>query len=473
MAAPPPPTTLPTGTSTTPTLAPTTPLPPPPTTTTTPTPPPTTSTTTPIPDTTSTTSTVSFPPTTSTSSTTSTTLSLPVPTTTSSTTSTTSTTTSESTTAIVSTSGGNVVTITSVVTTSSSRNIAPTGALSGGDTSNTDSSNGFFDNRGAVAGVFTVVGLVGLAILIALIVTTIRRRRVKRFDDETAAAARDAANTQIPNFAAYADDDDDFRPGAYGTSGAKFSDASHGTYAQTPMAVPESYGMREMSPHGPNPGEYFDPTTLEGSAPAGAAGIGVARARSMRDGGYAAGLTEGASPYAAFAAPGLNPAQSQYPHGMIRGAGGPEFDLERRPSQMTQQTDYSGISRNKSYNAASSTVAPSYQSDHSYIPSSNDSGSLYSQGQQGGYPNSFNAFAASGQQRLQTIPAARSEEDLSAAYGGYTTEPVETRAAYSQSPAPGPLPNPFSATPGRPDEYDGHSDDEEEPPRRILKVANE
>lgn len=328
----------------------------------------------------------------------------------------------------------------------------------------------FFSNKGAVAGVFTVVGLIALVVLIALITNAIRRRRAKKFDDEIAAAARDAANTQIPNFA-YVDDDDDYRPGPYSgvTNGAKYSDTSHGTYAQTPMAVPESYGMRELSPHGPNPGEYFDPRATDPSIASGAAGIGVARARSMRDGGYAAGLAEGASPYAAFAAPGSHHAQSQYPHGMIRGAGGPEFDLERRPSQLTQQTDYSTPSRNKSYNGSQTTVPPSYISDPSYIPSSSDSESAYSQGQQSGYPNSFNAFATPGQQRLQTIPAARSEDDLSLAYGGYTNEPLEPRATHSQSPPPGTLPNPFSTPAGLHDEFAGHSDDEEEP-RRVLKV---
>jgi hypothetical protein len=39
----------------------------------------------------------------------------------------------------------------------------------------------------------------------------------------------------------------------------------------------------------------------------GAAGIGIARARSMRDGGgYAAALAEGQSPYPAFAGPRRN-----------------------------------------------------------------------------------------------------------------------------------------------------------------------
>jgi hypothetical protein len=231
--------------------------------------------------------------------------------------------------------------------------------------------------------------------------------------------------------------------------------------------------MREMSPHGPNPGEYFDPGAYDASIAAGAAGIGVARARSMQDRGYAAGLTEGASPYAAFAVPGAHHTQPQYPPGMIRGAGGPEFDLQRRPSQITQQTDHSSLSRNKSYNGSqNTTVPPSYHSDHSYVTPSSDSASAYSQGQQGGYPNSFNAFAAPGQQRLQTIPAARSEEDLNAAYEGYTSGPLEHKLTHSNSSPLPSLPNPFSTRSGPHDDLEGQSDDEEEP-RRVLKVANE
>jgi len=60
------------------------------------------------------------------------------------------------------------------------------------------------------------------------------------------------------------------------------------------------YGDERKMGGGPGvgPGGIYDSYT------AGAAGIGVARARSMRsDGGYAAGLQEGAAPYVAFAVP--------------------------------------------------------------------------------------------------------------------------------------------------------------------------
>lgn len=351
---------------------------------------------------------------------------------------------------------------------------------------------------------FTVVGLIVLAILIALITNSIRRRRAKKFDDEIAAAARDAANTEVPHFGY--DDDDDFRPGgggAYGAgganSGAKFSDVSHGTYAQPPMSVSESYGMRELPRHGagPAPGEYFDAggggygAAMGAGAAAGAAGIGVARARSMRDGGYAAGLQEGSSPYAAFAVPGArnnNGNAPQYPPGMIRGAGAPEFDLSRRPSQYTQQSasDYSSaaaLSKSKSLTGTANSSSPSYHSDPSFFPP-NNTGPNGSQG----YPNSFGAYATSNTTpssgapaaggHLPQIPSSRSEENLDSAYDGYVVDelhqPKDTRHQQvdSASPLPDQLPNPFSAHATNGD-YADETDDEVEEPRRVLKVANE
>lgn len=120
-----------------------------------------------------------------------------------------------------------------------------------------------------------------------------------------------------------------------------YSDASsHGTYRQPPMSTSSHYApsqsnitgdstfasppgivapMREVtrSP-GPAVGEIYDPimhgpyasvNNMVGAPPsAGAAGIGVLRARSMRADGqisYASVLNEGNSPYAAFIAPGM------------------------------------------------------------------------------------------------------------------------------------------------------------------------
>jgi len=328
--------------------------------------------------------------------------------------------------------------------------------------------------------------LIVLAILIALITNGVRRRRAKKFDDEITAATHDAANTQVPNFGY----DDEFHSGgtaAYGTNnGAKFSDISHGTYAQPPMGVSESYGMRELPPHGPGPapGEYFDAVgTGHGAdaAVAGAAGIGVARARSMRDGSYAAGLQEGASPYPAFAFPGVRNNlgnRPQYSPDMMRGAGGPEFDLQRRPSQYTQQSgsDYStaALSKNKSLTG---TLATSTNSHHSESPHF----APYNAGVDG-YPGSFGIYAnktttpssgaARGDNHLPPIPASRSEENLDSAYDGYVADKSHQLKNQPNititSPVPDQLPNPFS----RSDQYDDETDDDEvEEPKRILKVS--
>lgn len=175
---------------------------------------------------------------------------------------------------------------------------------------------------------FSVVGLIVLAIAIALITNGIRRRRARKFDRELAAATLEAASAPKPIF--LDDEDDEYGPGAarggYGGGsgggdmgyGGQYSDASsHGTYAQPAMSAGshgESYGMREMSSgqsmgsamHNVGPGDIFDPYAVGAAGAAGAAGIGVARARSGRvagDGGYAAALQEGSAPYAAFAVP--------------------------------------------------------------------------------------------------------------------------------------------------------------------------
>lgn len=347
----------------------------------------------------------------------------------------------------------------------------------------------FFNNRGAVAGVFTVVGLIVLAIIVALITNGIRRRRAKKFDDEIAAAAHDAANAQVPNFGY----EDDFQPGggaSYGTNnGAKYSDISHGTYTQPPMTIQESYGMREL--HGPAPapapvpGEYLDPGRLgygvDAAAAAGAAGIGVARARSMRDGSYAAGLQEGASPYVAFAYPNARGDLEngpQYSPSMIRGTGGPEFDLQRRPSQYTQQSgsDYSStaFSRSKSLTGTLPTSTHTYHSEPSHFIPNNKGGDEYQ-----GFPSSFRIYGnqtvthsggvPGGDSHLPPIP---SEENLNSAYDGYVAdEPDQPKNLHQANMAysvPDQLPNPFSAN----DQYDDETDEDEvDQPKRILKVG--
>ncbi|KAF8995180.1 hypothetical protein BDQ17DRAFT_1330700 [Cyathus striatus] len=402
---------------------------------------------------------------------------------------------------------------------------------------------------GAVAGVFSVVGIVVLAIIIALLTNTIRRRRAKKFDREIEEAARDAATARPPDFL----DDDDEHDNYY--RGAGFSDvSSHGTYAQPPMGV-ESYGMREMGPpvpgipaqggvsgsggSGPAPGEIFDPSRLYADGAAGAAGIGVARARSM-GGGAGAALREGGSPYAAFAGP--NPALVPHGHahevysagssgasrdlleaagivpgigagaGLVRGASQYQRDgngqqgsyaqyetpgLDRSRSLGTglnqvQPPPQRELDRSKSMGAGLSLSQPTSASTDYYSPQAES----YNSHQAPQYQN-FGGSAQQQQQQKQpsqySPPAqyqppnytqgrnsfAYDEED---AYGGFDNAPPASQSqnghVQGKRQSVG-MPNPYSATGVPPPEFrpeagrGSESDyEEEEEPRRVLKVAN-
>ncbi|KAF8627157.1 hypothetical protein AX17_006373 [Amanita inopinata Kibby_2008] len=424
------------------------------------------------PTTTSTTSTSTTSTTTTTTSTTPTitqptTTSIPqpttstgVPTTSTSATSTTSSlpNTSLSTNTLTATStsaNGGVVTITSTRTTSNIPTLGPS------TTNVPSSSRGFFHNTGAVAGVFTVVGLIVVAILIAFVVNYVRRRRAEKFDREIAEAAAEAAAARAPAF--LDDDAENYGPsGGYGSYPGKFSDISHGTYSQSPMGVnPESYNMREM---GPGPGEVYDANGYGAAGVgAGAAGIGVARARSRRDGGFAAGLQDGASPYVAFAGPHHHDMRnSPRPTPDFRGPGSPEFDLleaagmgqgtsdvQRGPSQRTQytqQTDYSNLSRNKSQGGASS---------EEYAPSHSRS-----------FSPPYQSMMPPTALRPGVHPTSSVQNNGNEVAYGEREENVN----------PGDLPNPFAASDAHDHQVEDHaeeSSDEEEPPRRVLRVANE
>lgn len=237
--------------------------------------------------------------------------------------------------------GGGIVTKTSLYTVTTA-NTPPTNTVASGESS-------FFQNKAAVAGIFSVVGLAGVVLLIALITTAVRRRQAKKFDKETEdAAAAAAATAHAP---AFLDDDpaDEYphpggslgfqrRPsGTYNQGGGngydpasgypgsmQYSDvSSHGTYAQPPMTTSshshhghDMYGMRELgNGHSviPRPGELYNP--FDAAPPpagqGGNAGVGVARSRSVPDpAAFASGLSEGGAPYAAFAHPGYFQQQS-------------------------------------------------------------------------------------------------------------------------------------------------------------------
>ncbi|KAA1475875.1 hypothetical protein DENSPDRAFT_450997 [Dentipellis sp. KUC8613] len=169
----------------------------------------------------------------------------------------------------VGTSNGIVFTETSIATIS--------GPTASGGAANR-SSGGFFHNKGAVAGVFTVVGLVVAVIAVVLVTSAVRRRRAKKFDKEIDEAAAEAAAAHGPDF-----DDYDYTSGNTGYGG--YSDGSHGTFAQPPMSHSgEAYRMADMAPQ-----NYYSDASSTTGVGAGAAGIGAAvgaaamqRARSSR-----------------------------------------------------------------------------------------------------------------------------------------------------------------------------------------------
>lgn len=135
----------------------------------------------------------------------------------------------------------------------------------------------FFSNKGAVAGVFTVVGLIGLVLLIVVATNVIRRRRAKKFDDEVAAAAAEA-NATAPRYPFDDYDDPATGGGAYAMS-SKYSDPeSHGTLNQQPMSH-EAYGMSEYN-------NQFNPSY--GNIAAGVVGSGAGVSMAHRNVGNGA-----------------------------------------------------------------------------------------------------------------------------------------------------------------------------------------
>ena len=202
---------------------------------------------------------------------------------------------------------------------------------------------------------FTVAGLVGVAVIVLVITSFLRRRRAKKFDKDTAQAAMEAAASSHRNF------DDYGYPGSdiSGTGYGGFSAETHGTYGQPAM----SHGRDAYMMHDVNGGGGGYGAGDEYAGVAGAAGIGAAvgavamqRARSRRSAGVHSqedynGYDQ--TPYPAFAGPGAHLQQQVYDQPQSRsmaestalgGAVGPF--VNRRPSQPHPQAV--DLARNKS-----------------------------------------------------------------------------------------------------------------------------
>jgi hypothetical protein len=333
---------------------------------------------------------------------------------------------------------GEATTITQVFTSAVS---TPTNLSS---QSTSPPSKGFFSNKGAVAGVFAVVGVVALIIGFVLVTNAVRRRRAKKFDAEIEEAAREAAHadTRFP------DEDDD-----YGFSGrSMYSDRTHGTYSQQPLKPAESYTMAELP--------MSDPYGAAGVG-SGYAGAGVGAATGMAGVGGGANLNRSrstAQPYNAFAGPpestypqvapssdpyynsppmpaqqGAYPAYGQSSQvGLLEAAGlvggaavGAGAALNRGPSQHQP-----GLARNPS-NAASRVVGGAGSPEHDLYAASPYSHyppppQSHSPPEQQGYPGAY-----AQPQQPQARPVSMAEDP----YAGYTAHsPTRDNFAISSSP---------------------------------------
>lgn len=338
-------------------------------------------------------------------------------------------------------------------------------------------SKGFFQNTGAVAGTFTVVGLVGLAILIFIITTVIRRRRADRFDKDVALAAAEAAATaHNPGF----DDDYGYSANHHGVSGYGYAD----TYPQAPVQFPptrDAYGMSNIgaSVH-TDPDNYSVGT---GGGP-GAAGIGAGalyRSKSGKD------QPDPYNHYAVHQDPTTsqqqaslryrNPGQERWEDPKLAGGG---YDLARN------QPNPGGVTRSKSIQ--SSNPAQSLASNYSTDPLTHDP---YAQPPP--VPESYLDHYRVGFDSENHQPQARplSVASMTDVYGGVITGKQPSISVKPENT--GNLSNPFEGQPSgdRNSDSSGYSeghvpvfahddprmslrDDEDYGAgRRVLKVANE
>ncbi|KAJ3733651.1 hypothetical protein DFJ43DRAFT_220919 [Lentinula guzmanii] len=320
------------------------------------------------------------------------------------------------------------------------------------------SSSSFWSNKGAVAGTFTVVSLVSVAILILAITFMIRRRRARRLDREHEAAAADAAKATAPAFL----DDDHDRPiysydylsagdmgGNYGLyegggyTGAVPSASSHGTFNQPPMGFQsnESYPMVEVgSSLYPGVSAYPIFTGLAQTP----------QTNNYHDHSYAANDTPSSLPMKAtrpksgdFSALDM-PQRYEGGSDVYSGTTYTTPTISRGHSTTTSASHSQiGLSRNKSQGSRSLidgyySKPPSTTGGHDFVS-----------------PNSGESYAAHYQPGFSGMPKSASPS---------------RRGTFGYDEVP-PLPNSFTGTIDNEGVYE--SDDERPQPKKVLKVANE
>ena len=338
-----------------------------------------------------------------------------------------------------------------------------------------NTNKGFFGNSGAVAGTFSVVGLVGLAILIFIATSIVRRRRAEKFDKDVALAAAEAAATaHSPEF-----DDYGYGSGGRGVGGYGYTD----TYRQDPVTFPptrDAYGMSDIGAT-----TYVDPDKFSvgtGGGP-GAAGIGAGGVYRSKSG------KNQPDPFSAYAAPHdltmqqrqasvryRNPAQ-EVPSPVVA-----NYDVARNVSQPHPDD---GMARSKSLR--SNNQAPSLSSHYSTDPLTHDP---YAQPPP--MPESYLDHYRTGSEPQNHQPQARplSTVSMTGAHGGATpgNPPAHQPPVPEKLGNAGDLPNPFESQMSDdhrlsdPSDYDpsfGHDDprmslrDDEDygAGRRVLKVC--
>jgi hypothetical protein len=340
------------------------------------------------------------------------------------------------------------------------------------------SSKGFFQNTGAVAGTFTVVGLAGIAILIFIITAVIRRRRAEKFDKDAALAAAEAAATaHNPNF----DDDYGFDSGRHGVGAYGYADNYQPPVQFPPMR--EAYGMSNVGATTYSDTDKYSVGT--GGGP-GAAGIGAGalyRSKSGKDqpdpfGAYVAHQDPPMSQQQANLRY-RNPGQDRWEDPNLLGGG---YDSTRNQPH----PESAGVVRSKSIQ--SSNPAQSLSSHYSTDPLTQDP-----HVQPPPVPESYLDHYRTGFDPEKHQPQTRplSTVSMTDAYGGVTTgkqPPVMEKSGNA-----GDFSNPFEAQMSG-DRNSGSSDySEVNPPvfthddprmslrddedygagRRVLKVANE
>ncbi|GAA6063584.1 hypothetical protein JCM10212_000188 [Sporobolomyces blumeae] len=151
------------------------------------------------------------------------------------------------------TSSGSVVIVTSLVTA------VITGSdpsASGGSKSlngSASSGNAFFNNTGAVAGTFVVVGLLAAGIVIGLGLFFVRRKRARQLDEDLRVAAGGAGDGGAGKNRFNDDDDDDEVDGIYGGEGAMSEGHNSGYMSSYGSILPLVAGGGSYGGHGQRP----------------------------------------------------------------------------------------------------------------------------------------------------------------------------------------------------------------------------